>query len=121
MSRQWLGQFLFVSVWMPVIYISLLLQRIFKDKRGRSPKWLVEATSIIFNTLWVSYDRFFKGLFGDGERTMGPDEQWKHPARVGVEGRIKPALLMKLEILTWIYEQALYNLTLQTPAELAVS
>ncbi|KAH0558768.1 hypothetical protein GP486_004591 [Trichoglossum hirsutum] len=70
-TRQRIGRFLFTSVWMPVILVMILLQRTFKDKRGRSPKWLIEVSRIIYSAMWVSYDRFFKGLFGDGERTIG--------------------------------------------------
>jgi hypothetical protein len=70
-SRQLLGRFIFMLVWMPVIFIMILLQRIFGDKRGRSPKWLVEISHVIFKMMWASYDRFFRNLFGDGERTVG--------------------------------------------------
>jgi hypothetical protein len=69
-TRQRFGQFLFTSVWMPVILILVSLQKFFKDKRGRSPKWLVEIGRTIFSWMWVSYDSFFKKLFGDGERTI---------------------------------------------------
>ncbi|KAI9782455.1 MAG: hypothetical protein M1839_004941 [Geoglossum umbratile] len=72
-DRQRFGRFLFLAVWMPMIYIMFLLQRIFKDKHGRSPKWLAEISGAMFRAMWSSYDRFFKPVFGDGERTIGQD------------------------------------------------
>ncbi|KAH0536349.1 hypothetical protein FGG08_006775 [Glutinoglossum americanum] len=78
-NRQRFGQFLFMSVWIPVVYVLIFMQRIFGDKRGRSPKWLIEASRTLFNRMWASYDGFFKDLFGDGERTMEPDEQLIFP------------------------------------------
>jgi hypothetical protein len=73
-DRQRFGQFLYLAVWMPVIFFIFLLQRIFQDKYGWSPGWLIKASRAIFKMMWSSYDRFFKGIFGDGERTMGQDE-----------------------------------------------
>ncbi|KAI9772318.1 MAG: hypothetical protein M1840_001067 [Geoglossum simile] len=73
-DRQRLGRFLYLAVWMPVIYFMFLLQRIFRDKRGLSPEWLIKASGAIFKTMWLSYDRFFNIIFGDGERTMRQGE-----------------------------------------------
>lgn len=71
-TKQRLGKFLFLSVWGPLIAFILGLGRLFADKRGRYPPWLTALTASIFLGAWSSYDKFFKGIFGDGERTIEP-------------------------------------------------
>lgn len=81
---QRLGQFVFLSFWMPFIVFVFALQRVYQDEKGRSPKWLAALQTAIFTAVWISYDGMFKGLFGDGERTMRGegkrryrgDEEW---------------------------------------------
>lgn len=68
-QRQRLGQFIFVSLWLPVISFVFGVQGLFADENGRNPEWLVQLTSAIFVAVWGSYDHFFRDLFGDGERT----------------------------------------------------
>jgi len=68
-QRQRLGQFVFVSLWMPVISFVFGVSGLFADENGRNPDWLVQLTSAIFVAVWGSYDHFFKSIFGDGERT----------------------------------------------------
>lgn len=69
-TKQRLGQFIFLSIWAPVLTFLFGAGRMFADKRGRYPPWLTTLAATIFNGVWASYDSFFKDLFGDGERTI---------------------------------------------------
>jgi hypothetical protein len=69
-TEQRLGQFIFLSIWVPLVAFIFGAGRIFADKNGRYPAWLAILSAIIFGSMWASYDSFFKGLFGDGERTV---------------------------------------------------
>jgi len=71
---QRLGQFVFMSLWSPFILMIFALNRIYQDKHGRNPPWLKALSAAIFKNVWVSYDDFFKDLFGDGERTVKGEE-----------------------------------------------
>ncbi|OOF95873.1 hypothetical protein ASPCADRAFT_207206 [Aspergillus carbonarius ITEM 5010] len=69
--RQKIGKVVFVGCWGPPVLLVLLLQRVFAGSDGRSPTWLVKFADAVFFTFWQSYDNVFRGLFGDGERTIG--------------------------------------------------
>ncbi|KAK6437705.1 hypothetical protein LTR95_006101 [Oleoguttula sp. CCFEE 5521] len=75
-NKQRIGQFVFLSIWLPFIMLCFALGRQFADKDGLTPTWLRQLTAAIFKGCWVSYDGFFKPLFGDGERSIpdGGDE-----------------------------------------------
>lgn len=73
-TKQKLGQFIFVSIWSPIIMTIIGMEKALADKKGRSPAWLVELLGAVFKAVWASYDLFFKGLFGDGERTIEGNE-----------------------------------------------
>ncbi|KAA6408901.1 MAG: gliotoxin biosynthesis [Lasallia pustulata] len=73
-TKQKLGQFIFLILWSSIIMTIIGMERTFADKRGKSPAWLVELLGAVFKAVWASYDMFFKGLFGDGERTIERDE-----------------------------------------------
>ena len=70
-QKQRLGAFVFGMIWLPFLSLVLGLSNRYADERGRAPKWLVVLIGWIFRGMWASYDGFFKGLFGDGERTAG--------------------------------------------------
>jgi hypothetical protein len=74
-NKQQLGQFIFLSFWLPFIIFIFSLQAKFSDKHGRSPPWLRILSQSIFRACWTTYDAFFKPTFGDGERTTPADEQ----------------------------------------------
>ncbi|EME79940.1 uncharacterized protein MYCFIDRAFT_141603, partial [Pseudocercospora fijiensis CIRAD86] len=78
-TMQRLGQFVFLTVWGPLIFFVLLGGEIFTGKDGQLPAWLKELTAALFKAVWASYDGFFKPLFGDGERTIDDDEGAKVP------------------------------------------
>lgn len=71
-DKQRLGQFLFLSIWGPLLSFIFYMGRSCADRNGRYPPWLTTLAATIFLGMWTSYDRFFKELFGDGERTMEP-------------------------------------------------
>jgi len=55
---------------MPILLAVIGLGKLFADDEGRSPAWLVGVMTVVFGAIWGSYDLVFKGLFGDGERTI---------------------------------------------------
>jgi hypothetical protein len=71
-QKQRMGLFIFSTIWMPFIVMIFALGRVFADEKGILPPWLKWLTAAIFKAVWVSYDGFFKPLFGDGERSI-PD------------------------------------------------
>lgn len=77
-TKQQLGQFIFLSVWAPLLSFIFGAGRLFADKKGRYPPWLTALAANIFIGMWASYDNFFKDIFGDGERTIKPgsDEEY---------------------------------------------
>ncbi|KAF2149796.1 hypothetical protein K461DRAFT_244951 [Myriangium duriaei CBS 260.36] len=71
---QSLGRVAFTTIWIPLIMIYFTLGKMFADKKGRSPRWVQAIGTLLFRFMWLSYDHFFKPLFGDGERTIYKDE-----------------------------------------------
>ena len=74
-ARQQLGQFIFLATWTPAFALIFGGGNIFLDKDGRYPDWYVAFANAIFVAVWASYDNFFKGIFGDGERTTYKDKK----------------------------------------------
>ncbi|KAF1838342.1 hypothetical protein BDW02DRAFT_586015 [Decorospora gaudefroyi] len=72
-TRQAIGKTVFLAIWMPIIALIFSLSRKLQDKKGRAPSWLAKLSAVVFTGMWMSYDSVFKGLFGDGERTMGDE------------------------------------------------
>lgn len=73
-TKQKLGLFIFAAIWFPIVMAIFQMERGFADKKGKSPAWITELMGAVFKAMWASYDVFFKGLFGDGERTIKGDE-----------------------------------------------
>ncbi|TKA25842.1 hypothetical protein B0A50_05597 [Salinomyces thailandicus] len=71
-SKQRLGQFIFLTLWLPIVSFIFLMSPMFLDDEGRQPQWLREFSGAIFKAVWASYDNFFKPMFADGERSI-PD------------------------------------------------
>jgi hypothetical protein len=74
-TKQRLGQFVFLSTWAPAFVLIFGGGQIFLDKNGRCPDWYKALVNATFVAVWASYDKFFKKLFGDGERTVGKNER----------------------------------------------
>ncbi|KAF2141754.1 uncharacterized protein K452DRAFT_192455, partial [Aplosporella prunicola CBS 121167] len=68
--RQGFGKIVFTALWLPLFIMLLSLQGGFANDKGRSPKWLSLLSDFISRSVWLSYDGFFKKVFGDGERTL---------------------------------------------------
>ncbi|KAI9664849.1 MAG: hypothetical protein M1821_006297 [Bathelium mastoideum] len=87
-QRQRLGQAALMAVWGPIlIFLFTVLMPMFSDDQGRAPQWLRKLAETVFSSVWISYDNVFKGVFGDGERTLSsPDAAWsKHRNAAKVE------------------------------------
>lgn len=84
--RQAAGQFLFLGVFMPVMGLLLELSKWLADDRGKIPLWFGLFMETFFHVLWMGYDRVFKPVFGDGERTV--DEEERRRLR-GVRGMLR--------------------------------
>lgn len=74
-NKQRLGQFVFLTLWLPLIMLIFGLSRNFSDDGGRAPEWLKILSGAIFQASWASYDTYFKELFGEGERTVPKSDE----------------------------------------------
>lgn len=98
-NRQRLGQFVFTAVWVPIVFALFALSRLVAGKNGTVPGWMKKLLSAVFQAAWTSYDRFFKPLFGEGERTIGDNvdheedlsEELAEKARSGHEASLEKA------------------------------
>lgn len=70
-----MGKTLFLAIWGPIITLMFALSRQLQDKRGRVPKWFGVLMGAVFGGMWVCYDEVFRKAFGDGERTVGDDDE----------------------------------------------
>lgn len=74
-TKQKLGSFIFLGVWSPFfLFFMGGAAAIFLKPDGTYPKWFAEFLNAIFTACWASYDHFFKETFGDGERTIGDND-----------------------------------------------
>ncbi|KAK5408662.1 hypothetical protein LTR20_009466 [Exophiala xenobiotica] len=73
-TKQRLGSFIFLTVWSPFFLFIFSGAAIFLREDGTYPKWLATFIRAIFMAVWASYDDFFKSTFGDGERTIGDED-----------------------------------------------
>ncbi|KAL8995870.1 MAG: hypothetical protein Q9169_004478 [Polycauliona sp. 2 TL-2023] len=92
-KRQKVAKMLLSVTWVPILQAVFMLSRVFSDKQGKSPGWLVRLLGLVFMGVWATYDGILKGLFGDGERTMEEEERTASRRRLvkkrrgGVEGK----------------------------------
>ncbi|KAF1824338.1 uncharacterized protein K489DRAFT_354218 [Dissoconium aciculare CBS 342.82] len=70
-TRQTIGKALFAGFWGPVILGMFALSKLVAGKNGRAPPWMARLLTAVFGFVWVAYDRFYRPVFGDGERTIG--------------------------------------------------
>lgn len=71
-TRQRLGKMVLMMTWLPIIMFIFSLGRMFADENGLLPEWLRKLSSGVFHLVWISYDDFFRPIFGEGERSI-PD------------------------------------------------
>ena len=71
-ARQKLGRLLYLAAWGPLFTLLMqVLGPLLAKPDGTFPAWLARLFQLLFTASWGSYDRFFKPMFGDGERTIG--------------------------------------------------
>ncbi|KAL8694187.1 MAG: hypothetical protein Q9218_001131 [Villophora microphyllina] len=69
-QRQRLGKLVFSLTWRPIVTALFVLSRMLSSRHGQSPKWLATLLGAVFTGVWITYDWWMKGVFGDGERTI---------------------------------------------------
>lgn len=79
---QTVGQYLFLGLVLPFMLLYFALVKIFADERGRIPIWLALGMETFFHLVWTVYDRGFKPVFGEGERTVDEDEDDRVPTLI---------------------------------------
>jgi len=67
--RQTIALSLLAVVVVPTIFPLFLLARLFRNKKGESPKWLQWLIGRTFMNIWAVHDNFLRHLFGSGEVT----------------------------------------------------
>ncbi|KAK3335809.1 hypothetical protein B0T19DRAFT_19163 [Cercophora scortea] len=73
--RQQVGRVLFLGFWAPTFLLLVLGSLLLADPKGKVPKWFAGVMVVMNNLVWLSYDFFAKGIFGDGERTVRDEEE----------------------------------------------
>ncbi|CAL5865945.1 uncharacterized protein PFLUO_LOCUS152 [Penicillium psychrofluorescens] len=73
-TRQKIGKVVFLAMWGPALLTVMTLSKVFAGPDGRSPPWVVVFVDLVIEAVWKSYDLVFVKLFGDGERTVEPDD-----------------------------------------------
>ncbi|KAK6698161.1 hypothetical protein SNK05_011011 [Fusarium graminearum] len=71
--RQRIGAFLFLFFSGLFFVTIIMMSKVFADKSGKVPQWLAVTMTVTFNVTWMIYDKFFKPVFGNGERTEEKD------------------------------------------------
>lgn len=71
---QALGQYLFLAFTTPVMLLYFALGSFLADENGQTPIWFGLMMETYFHLAWGAYDRWFKPIFGDGERTVEDDD-----------------------------------------------
>ena len=69
-TRQKIGGALFLMFWGPIIR-AVFVKGPNDREDGPRPPWVISLVRIIFWLMWASYDKVFKVVVGDGERTIG--------------------------------------------------
>jgi len=70
-TAQMVGAALFLAIWLPVVMLVFAMAKYLQDERGRAPGWFAEFSARVFGGMWMCYDGVFRGVFGEGERTVG--------------------------------------------------
>jgi len=83
--KQKVGQALFLALWMPIVMAVFGVSKLLADGDGRVPAWWVAVMTLVFKCVWGSYDAVFKGVFGDGERTIYDDGEEEDEKCVGMK------------------------------------
>lgn len=73
-NKQRLGSFVFLAIWSPFFLFFIGGASLFLKPDGTYPRWFATFLRAMFTACWASYDHFFRKTFGDGERTIGDEE-----------------------------------------------
>lgn len=78
-QRQSIGFYLLLLLFLVPLGLYFLFGRLFADKNGKHPPWLMVYAAVLMNTVWKSYDAAFRPRFGEGERTErgGGSAAWR--------------------------------------------
>ncbi|RDW70724.1 uncharacterized protein DSM5745_08235 [Aspergillus mulundensis] len=68
--RQRIGMVFFLVLWGPWLLLILGLSRFCARPDGRSPEWVGGLSDSVKAGIWISYDKVFVHIFGNGERTV---------------------------------------------------
>ncbi|KAK3694372.1 hypothetical protein B0T22DRAFT_452314 [Podospora appendiculata] len=91
--RQRFGRILFLGFWAPVFVFLMLGSLLLADGKGKVPKWFAAVMVVMNNFVWLSYDFFAKGIFGDGERTVPDDDEVADERRTRMRTRRRSSVL----------------------------
>lgn len=83
--KQRIGSAIFLGFWLPIVLAVMGFSKLLADGEGKIPAWFASVVEVLFRGVWGSYDSVFKGAFGDGERTIGKDDE--SSSRGGCERR----------------------------------
>lgn len=95
--RQTIGQYLFLGLVMPLMGLFFALSEWVADDRGKIPVWLSVFLETVFHLLWMAYDRVFKPVFGDGERTEDEEEKCRRRGTRRLLRKKSPGLVLDEE------------------------
>ncbi|KAI9697684.1 MAG: hypothetical protein M1836_004634 [Candelina mexicana] len=84
-NKQRLGRFVTMMFWYPLLILIFTMKGMIPNKDGKAPAWMNDCTGAIFRAIWASYDHFYIGLFGDGERTVNQDENQEEDVKEKTE------------------------------------
>lgn len=71
---QAMGQYLFLGLVMPIMLLYFALGKVLANDKGQVPVWFGLVMETLFHIVWRVYDRWFKPVFGDGERTVANED-----------------------------------------------
>lgn len=80
---QKVGQYLFLGLVAPFLLLLLVLSWYFSDEQGRVPVWFAVGAETFLHLVWTVYDRGFKPVFGEGERTVDDNDEEQGPISMG--------------------------------------
>lgn len=73
--KQKTGRILYLATWAPIMLFIMKTSALFADENGQIPKSMGVAVTFFFNMAWMSYDKIYHPVFGEGERTIESDKK----------------------------------------------
>ncbi|KAF2759208.1 hypothetical protein EJ05DRAFT_499627 [Pseudovirgaria hyperparasitica] len=72
--RQGVGKVTVIAMFGPLVLGLIGLGKVLGDRHGRIPRWLGDVMTVVFKVMWAMYEVVFKPAFGDGEKTVGSEQ-----------------------------------------------